>query len=301
MTKKDIELFIAYISSTKNLSRPTLLAYTSDLQDYLHYSCSTHDDIEPKDFILQYIHHLSHERGLKDRSIKRHIISLQQYFQYLDDKNNTTLNPFIKLRFRFKQEKKLPKTLQIHEVKSLLEAVYYHNKTCNLDKMQLRDIALMELLISTGIRIGEAASLRLEDISLDDKTVLIHGKGRKERLLYISNEKAWESMMKWIKCRNHMDISHHFFFINKYLQPISIHGIEDIFRKYRDLAKINPRATPHFLRHTFATNLLSNGADLRSVQEILGHSSISTTEIYTEVSVNRKKEVLSKYNYRNAF
>lgn len=87
--------------------------------------------------------------------------------------------------------------------------------------------------------------------------------------------------------------------MNRYGNPLTIHSIEDIFYKYRDLSKINSHSTPHYLRHTFATNLLTNGADIRSVQEILGHSNISTTEIYTEISLNRKQEILTKYNYRN--
>ena len=100
-----------------------------------------------------------------------------------------------------------------------------------------------------------------------------------------------------------MDISSNhltnYLFLNRYGNPLTIHSIEDIFYKYRDLSKINPNSTPHYLRHTFATNLLINGADMRSVQEILGHSNILTTEIYTEISLNRKQEVFSKFNYRN--
>lgn len=96
-----------------------------------------------------------------------------------------------------------------------------------------------------------------------------------------------------------MPIKHEYLFVNRYKKPISIFAIEDIFNKYKKLAKINPRSTPHYLRHTFATNLLANGADIRVVQELLGHSSISTTEIYTEVTGKRKIKALQKYNYRN--
>ena len=155
----------------------------------------------------------------------------------------------------------------------------------------------MDLLISTGIRIGEAAALTLEDVIASERTLLIHGKGRKQRLIYISSPITWNRLMSLIKQRKRC--GGNYLFINRYGNPISIHGIEDIYAKYVKKAKLEVKSTPHYLRHTFATNLLSNGADLRSVQEILGHASVATTQIYTEVSTNRKKQVLKKYNYRN--
>lgn len=128
--------------------------------------------------------------------------------------------------------------------------------------------------------------------------MLIHGKGNKERLLYLSSAETIKNIKKWLDIRsNHLS---NYLFLNRYGNPLTIHDIKDIFYKYRDLSKINPNSTHHYLRHTFATNLLINGADIRSVQEILGHSNISITEIYTEISINRKQEVLTKFNYRNS-
>ena len=164
-------------------------------------------------------------------------------------------------------------------------------------KEYIRDAALMDLLISTGIRIGEAAAITLDDIIIPEKTLLIHGKGRKQRLIYISSPVTWNRLLTLIKERRKSTDNH--LFVNRYGCPITIHGIEDIYKKYAKKAQINAKSTPHYLRHTFATNLLSNGADLRSVQEILGHASVATTQIYTEVTTNRKKQVLKKFNYRN--
>ncbi len=294
-----INQLITQLKITKNLQEQTLKAYSSDITNFLNYI--NKDKIEQID-ILNYINYLFDEKKLKDRSIKRKIISLKIYFNFLEDNSLINTNPFTKLKFKFKQEKKLPKTLQKNEVKKLLETVYdeLNSSITPYKKFEtIRNISLLEILISTGIRIQEASSITLNDISLQEKTIIIHGKGRKERQLFILNKYVLSSLKNWLTIRKTSSPKCNNIFINKYGNPLSIHSIENIFRKYKTLSNINIKATPHYLRHTFATNLLTNGADLRSVQEILGHSSISTTQIYLEISSNRKKQVLQKYNYRN--
>lgn len=294
-----INQLITQLKITKNLQEQTLKAYSSDITNFLNYI--NKETIEQID-ILNYINYLFDEKKIKDRSIKRKIISLKIYFIFLEDNSIIKTNPFNKLKFKFKQEKKLPKTLQKNEVKKLLETAYNElnsSKTTYKKFETIRNISLLEILISTGIRIQEASLLTLNDISLQEKTIIIHGKGRKERQLFILNKYVLSSLKNWLTIRKTSSPKCNNIFINKYGNPLSIHSIENIFRKYKTLSNINIKATPHYLRHTFATNLLTNGADLRSVQEILGHSSISTTQIYLEISSNRKKQVLQKYNYRN--
>ncbi len=294
-----INQLITQLKITKNLQEQTLKAYSSDITNFFNYI--NKETIEQID-ILNYINYLFDEKKLKDRSIKRKIISLKIYFNFLEDNSLINTNPFTKLKFKFKQEKKLPKTLQKNEVKKLLETVYneLNSSITPYKKFEtIRNISLLEILISTGIRIQEASSITLNDISLQEKTIIIHGKGRKERQLFILNKYVLSSLKNWLTIRKTSSPKCNNIFINKYGNPLSIHSIENIFRKYKTLSNINIKATPHYLRHTFATNLLTNGADLRSVQEILGHSSISTTQIYLEISSNRKKQVLQKYNYRN--
>lgn len=203
---------------------------------------------------------------------------------------------------KYKKEKRLPKTLAIKEAAKLLTYVSKQRLTAN-SAFEIwktaRNLALIDILISTGIRIAEAAAISTDDVIVSEHTILIHGKGRKQRLIYISCLQTWTNFMQWLKIRNANKVNTNKVFVNRYGNPISIHGIEYIYNTIKVKAGINANSTPHYLRHTFATNLLSNGADLRSVQEILGHSSISTTEIYTEVTTKRKKQVLNKYNYRN--
>lgn len=288
--------FIHYLQATKNPSLKTLAAYKSDLTQFCHYE---QDILKPD--ICGYVAYLSGTLQLKDSSIHRKIVTLKCFYDYLVHCETLPVSPFAKLKFRFKQEKKLPKTLSVAEIGKLLNCFNIDTQTLTPFAQQsyTRDSALIDLLISTGLRIGEAAAITLDDIIPGERTLLIHGKGRKQRLIYISSPVTWEritALSKERKKKNGADAS---LFVNRYGNPISIYGIENIYKKYAKKARIATKSTPHYLRHTFATNLLANGADLRSVQEILGHASVATTQIYTEVTTKRKKQVLQKFNYRN--
>ena len=298
--EKHLDSFIIEMRNTKNLSNKSIKAYYSDILNFIKFINEQNDKLINSENLIKYIDSLRTIKKLKDSSIKRKIISLKIFTQYLYDYSIIDTYPFHRLKFKYKREHTLPKTLTIEEVKKLLCCITssFSITSSNFKIFEgTRDLAIIDLLISTGIRIGEVCSIKLDDINILDKTLLIHGKGRKERLLYLSSAETINNIKKWLDIRsNHLT---NYLFLNRYGNPLTIHSIEDIFYKYRDLSKINPNSTPHYLRHTFATNLLSNGADIRSVQEILGHSSISTTEIYTEISINRKQEVLTKFNYRN--
>ncbi len=286
--------FINYLHATKNLSDKTLKAYTSDLKQFFYFEKNVF-----KPDICGFIAFLNTELKLKDTSIRRKIITLKNFYDYLFNENLINFYPFAKLKFRFRQERKLPKTLSIKDITKILDCfnIDFSSLSPFAKNTYTRDAALLDLLISTGIRIGEAAAITLDDIISPERTILIHSKGRKQRLIYISSPVTWNRLKVLIKERKNTESNH--LFVNRYGNPLSIHGIEDIYKKYIKRAQINTKSTPHYLRHTFATNLLTNGADLRSVQEILGHASVATTQIYTEVTTNRKKQVLKKFNYRN--
>lgn len=291
--------FIAVTSSTKNLSSKTIIAYDSDLRDFNRFIV---DKELSEETVLAYIQELSQRRKLKDTTINRRLIVLKMFFKFLYTQKYIETNYFENLTFKFKKEKRLPKILSVTETSKLLKCSENQRLAAKSDFeiwKSSRNLALIDILVSTGIRIAEAAEISLSDIIMSERVILIHGKGRKQRLIYISCSETWSNLLRWIKVRNSRPTATDKLFVNRYGEQISIHGIEYIYRSVKEIAHINFNSTPHYLRHTFATNLLANGADIRSVQEILGHSSVSTTEIYTEVTAKRKKQVLKKYNYRN--
>lgn len=297
--KLSVSEFLRVAQSTKNLSEKTIVAYRSDLNGFVHF-------INGKkicdDSVLLYVQELSQIKKLKDSTIIRKLVVLKMFCEYAYSRGYIDKNFFKAHHFKFKKERKLPKTLEIRETSKLLTHITNQSLTAKSDFQiwtSYRNLALIDILISTGIRIAEAANISLDDIITSEHVILIHGKGRKQRLIYISCKQTWNNLLQWIKVRKTRPISTDKVFVNRFGEQISIHGIEYIYNTIKIAAKINENSTPHYLRHTFATNLLANGADLRAIQEILGHSSVSTTEIYTEVTAKRKKQILSKYNFRN--
>lgn len=296
-----IKSFLEKLQTEKNLSPKTITAYQSDLNDYVMF---VGPNAITDETVISYIHHLSNKRRLKDSTIQRKLIVLKMFFDFLANNQAIESNYFQKNIIRYKREHRLPRIIEITEAVALLNAAVDASKNAEQPFQTwlcARNLALVDLLISTGIRISEASNIKLEDLLPTDRAILINGKGRKQRIIYISCEQTWSNLSVWLKTRSNRETKSNAVFLNKDGKQLGIHGIEYIFNSMKKRAGINPRATPHYLRHTFATNLLENGADLRSVQELLGHSSVSTTEIYTEVTTNRKKQVLDRYNYRNNF
>lgn len=291
--------FLNIVRSTKNLSDKTILAYRSDLKDLADFLTTNGCD---ETIVPQYAQYLLYERKLKDTTICRKLTVTKMFLEYLYKHGYSSVDYYKTHTIKFKKERRLPKTLDKYNATMLLTHVSKRmsEATSNYDLwLASRNLALIDVLMSTGIRIGEASNISLSDIVMSERTVLIHGKGRKQRLLYISCNQTWTNLLRWMELRNIFPINTDKLFVNRYGEQLSIHGIEYIYKTIKTACGIDNKSTPHYLRHTFATNLLANGADLRSVQEILGHSSVSITEIYTEVTLNRRKEVMDKYNYRN--
>nr|WP_154984226.1 tyrosine-type recombinase/integrase [Paenibacillus xylanexedens] len=291
-----------YLSVERNLSHKSIRAYLSDLNRLVIWLDSHVLHEVTRDNLRKYLEQLTSEQTLKDSTIKRKYICFKAFFNYLVQNGNLKESPIDGYGKKFKTARRIPKTLSVNEIEKLLNAPQEHMKqlhTIFRKRINLRNAAIIELLYVIGIRIGELVSIDIEHIDLEERTVLIFGKGRKERLLYISSEEVIQKIKSWLQVREYFEPQSEALFLNKYGHRLSIYSIEDIFSKFRDMSKVSKNSTPHYLRHSFATHLLNNGADLRSVQEILGHTNVSTTQIYTEVSVERKKDVLSRFNPRN--
>ncbi|MHC5227065.1 tyrosine-type recombinase/integrase [Enterococcus sp. LJL99] len=299
---KQIQQFLSYKKNYHNLSIPTIKAYQSDLTTLYQYCCE--NDLPLTQGILQHIEHFHQLNLLKPTSLKRKMITYRMFYNYLVTKKFIERDlEFEHYRVNYVIPKKVPRTLKIREINLLLNCMYErlaHSSTSLYQKKNcIRDIALIEMLIATGIRISEASLINLADYDQIENSLLIYGKNRKERMIYLSSEETRIALLNYLSIREQFNPEDQSLFINKYGKRLSIYGIEDIFSKYLKLAKIQTKATPHYLRHTFATELLNNGANIREVQELLGHSSIVTTQIYTEISIERKKHVLNNFNYRN--
>ncbi len=294
--KSTINNYLTHLETTRNIDFKTKKAYYFDLNLLCDWYIENQIDFIDHSNIKNYFEYLLTTKQLQSSTIKRKYIVLKAFFAF-----NGMLDVLAE-KISFKTYKKLPKTLSRKEVDTLINLMYINAQTKNKTyskSIAIRDTAIIELLFSLGLRISELSEIGLYDINFSDRTVLIHGKGKKERMLYLSSTSVIDAIKKWLKVRNTFKPSCNNLFVNKYGNKLSVYGIENIYTKYRDLSGINPKSTPHYLRHTFATQLLENGADLRSVQELLGHSKISTTEIYTQVTIKHKKAILRKFNPRN--
>lgn len=294
--------FIEGLSVERNLSYRTLYAYRNDIEGMLRWYQKWGIGNFDSRTILAYFSYLQRERRLLAKSIRRKYVSVQQYCRFLNLEGKAK-EVFLRFSSRkFQTPHILPRTLSRGDIRRLILLAEEEERLADTDfkkMLAVRNNCMIDLIYSLGLRIGEAAALNLEDYSREDSAVRIRGKGNRERILYISSAAVREKMDRWLDIREEDNSLERAVFLNKYGRRISIYGIEKIFYKYRDRAGIAQEITPHSLRHSFATQLLENGAGIRDVQELLGHKSIVTTQIYTEVSLCRKREILEKYNGRN--
>ena len=299
-TLKDyISEYLNYCEYRKQLNFKTIKAYKIDLNQYNSFCLDISDPFSKK-AVDSYITELF--KHYKPKSVKRKIASLKAFFHYLEYTEFLAQNPFDKLDVYFREAKLLPKTISFHSIQKFLSVLYaqkmqtvsaYQFKCC------LRDIAVIELLFATGMRISELCSLKPSDIDLENNTVLIYGKGSKERILQFGNCEVISALATY-QSTFKADISAcGYFFVNKRKQKLSDQSVRFMINRYAALAGIEQHITPHMFRHSFATLLLEQDVDIRYIQKMLGHSSISTTEIYTHVSSAEQKDILVNKHPRN--
>lgn len=280
------EYLIAYIEKCKyqrKLSNKTIKAYSTDLKQFYNQVIS----INNKESLTMYFSSL--HVTYKPKTVKRKIASVKAFYHYLEFEEIIDNNPLHKIDVRFKEPILLPKTITHSEINDILITVYKNR--C------YRDIAIIELLICTGMRVSEICHLKSNDVNLQDKNIRIYGKGNKERILSIDNKKLISALENY----NTIAPRQEYFFSNRLYHSISEQSIRFMIKKYTKLAGIDKNITPHMFRHTFATMLLEEEVDIRYIQNILGHSSITTTQIYTHVNNNKQREILTLKNPRNKF
>ncbi|MCF7907758.1 MAG: tyrosine recombinase XerC [Candidatus Omnitrophica bacterium] len=284
-----IDKFINYLTIEKNYSQHTAINYQRDLNEFSEFLDSRNcRDIKSIDYFLlrKFLGVLS-EKRLDKRTISRKISTLKSFFKFILREGIMKNNPAASLIYP-RLDKPLPKFLTEKEVGLVL----------NLPKgdgvLVLRDKAILEFLYSTGARVSEMTALKIDEVDLIGGIVKVKGKGRKERLLPLG-EPAVVSIKQYVDAR--LDDTKALF-VNRRNGPLSDRGVRLIISKYIKKAALNLHVSPHTFRHSFATHLLNRGADLRSVQELLGHSTIATTQIYTHLTIDSLKNVYQKAHPR---
>ena len=285
-----IEKFKTYLNVERNVSPNTLLGYRSDIEDF--FSRIKDKKIEDIDYLAlrKYLAELK-GNNLSKRTIARKLSALRTFFRFLYRDGYIKYNPASSTATP-KLDKKLPVFLDEHQV------VKFITSPPSDEEMGLRDRAILETLYSTGIRVSELTGLNVSNIDFISGIIKVLGKGRVERLAPIG-EKALREIRKYVDARKKQtDSKQEPVFLNKFGKRLTQRSIRRIVDKYIKVCAIEEKISPHSLRHSFATHLLNSGADLRSVQELLGHKNLSTTQIYTHVSAERLKSVYEKSHPR---
>lgn len=294
--------YIAFSQSQKRLDPKTINAYRIDLKQFFQQLTSSSIESVTPDIIENYISYL--HKTYKPKTVKRKIASLKAFFQYLEYKEIIERNPFNKIHIKFREPVILPKTIPLRTVENFLATIYQQRdcaKTAYQRRNAIRDIAVIELLFSTGMRISELCSLKVHDVNLQDGIVLIYGKGSKERCMHIGNDKVLSVLSEYKQEYSDEIQSCKYFFVNQSGRLLSDQSVRRMIHKYSDLGAIELHITPHMFRHTFATCLLEADVDIRYIQEMLGHSSINITEIYTHVAMSKKRDILTTKHPRKDF
>ncbi len=294
-----IDKFISYLEVNKNRSLKTVSNYRRYLNRFFTFAkINDVKDID-QELINNFVLYLRRQNGTRDGEMKTntrnyHLIALRMFLKYLAKMDIKSFTPE-KIELAMQDPRQVD-FLERDELKKIIDAP----RLIKIDELtKLRDIAILELLFSTGLRVSELTSLKKENINLNKDEFSVRGKGGKIRVVFLS-ESAKEALKNYLEKRT--DISDALF-IRTDLDPskhelnnLTPRSIERIVQKYARIAGITKKVTPHTIRHSFATDLLYQGADIRSVQEMLGHSSISTTQIYTHITNKRLKEVYEKFH-----
>lgn len=279
----------------KSLSADTLKAYRIDLTQFEAFA---QDSIVDKALLNRYVAYLN--QHFAPRSVKRKLASVRAFYGAMEEQEIIDESPFRRFRLHIVYPKELPRIIPTGTVEVILREAYGQYEAAG-DRWALRDILVLELLFDTGMRVSELCKLTPETFQIDPNglRLLIHGKGRKERVLQIVTAEVVSLAARYLSLFGDDIDGAGFILLNRRARPLSTQGVRQIISRHIQAAAVQGHITPHMFRHTFATALLDGGADIRYIQTLLGHSSISTTEIYTHVATGQQSAILAQRHPRN--
>ena len=292
-----IDEFLQHGQAVRNLSDRTLRAYHSDLSQFHHHL----NDADMVDITPEHLEIYLDKLGTgpyRDTSIRRKVAALKVFFRFLEEKGVVQESPARKLKIKRPVENRVPTVLSNREVRSLLAAP--KDQIAELSGIRdqspgsrnryfcaVRDDVILELLFSTGIRIGELVALNITDVDLQKKQIQITGRATRGRLVALTAGIVADSLAQYLDLRADRTLETSALFVGRSGTRLTIYSIENIFKKHVRLAEIKRHITPHSLRHTMAAMLVSSGTDIREIQEILGHASILSTQVYTKLPIQK--------------
>lgn len=297
---KLIECYTLHCENQKCLSQHTIKAYRVDLNQFSDFVGSS-EIYYSKQQIQTFIACL--QAKYKIKSVKRKIATLKAFFAYLQFEELIENNPFQNIRIKLREPFLLPRTIPLVSIDSIFKCIYQQKNLYKEGSYKhgatIRDIAVLELLFATGIRVSELCSLRPSAVNLNNGTVKIYGKGAKERIVQIGSNAVLSAIATYYCVFSAQIAESGWFFVNRLGSQLSDQSVRCIIQKYTKLAGVDQHITPHMFRHSFATLLLEEDVDIRYIQRLLGHSSITTTQIYTHVSSKKQRDILTTKHPRN--
>lgn len=293
--EKYLASFIEYLSYELHYTKTTIKTYNYSINEYFKFLLNNNYNLLNinRDIALKYKANLI-AKGYDNKTSSLHLSSVRSFYNFLVDIKLISVNPFLNMK-NPKIAKKLPNFLNNSETENLFDNINFAND------LEVRNTLIIEFLYATGLRVSELVSIKLDDLDINSKSFKVLGKGNKERIVFF---KACDNyLFNYYLTKSRLNIlngvTSNYLFISKSGKPLSTRAIENIVKSYTTSKNIKSKVTPHTLRHTYATDLLNNGADIRSVGELLGHESLSTTQIYTHVTSDRLKSIYKKTHPRN--
>lgn len=298
------ESFLAHCRFEKNLSEKTIRAYRIDLEQFSRYllDCFADHLAEnvDREMVRGWLTEIS--TSLKPKSIKRKVATLKVFFGHLEFEDVIQVSPMRKLRIKIKTPQVLPSVLTLEEMGQILQVAHQQLPTAREGEgsrclLELLEVAVLETLFATGVRVSELCNFRMYQVDLDNGRIVVRGKGDKERMIHIGYPPTIRLLKRYRQARISL-ATHDYFFVNRYANALQPQSVRRMVNKYCKLAGIQKPVTPHTFRHTFATLLMEEGVDIKYIQQFLGHSSIMTTQIYTHVSKRKQEEILVEMHPR---